>query len=82
MTFDFFQGSLIANMIMGMVILRKRYDLSKYVSVLLITLGIVVCTVVSGSEIVSSIGRDEDYLLSVNTYETNANRRRWSVGVV
>lgn len=47
------QGSLIANMIMGMVILRRRYDLSKYVSVMLITLGIAICTIVSGSEIVS-----------------------------
>lgn len=47
------QGSLIANMIMGILILKKRYELSKYVSVLMITAGIVICTIVSGSDVVS-----------------------------
>lgn len=41
-------GSLIANMIMGIIILNKSYDFSKYLSVFMITLGIVVCTIVSG----------------------------------
>ncbi|XP_037925751.1 UDP-xylose and UDP-N-acetylglucosamine transporter [Hermetia illucens] len=44
-------GSLIANMIMGILILKKRYELSKYVSVLMITAGIVICTIVSGSDV-------------------------------
>lgn len=48
------QGSLIANMVMGMILLGKRYPLSKYISVLLITCGIILCTVISGSEIVGS----------------------------
>lgn len=47
----FRSGSLIANMIMGIVILRKRYILSKYVAVLMITVGIVVCTIVSGRNV-------------------------------
>lgn len=47
------QGSLIANMVMGIIILRKRYEFSKYLSVLMITAGIVVCTIVSGSNVVS-----------------------------
>lgn len=47
------QGSLIANMVMGIVILRRRYAISKYFSVFLITMGIAICTIVSGSEIVS-----------------------------
>lgn len=61
-----FQGSLIANMIMGMVILRKRYPLSKYLSVLLITVGIAVCTIVSGSDIVSifTVGLKSSYTVS------------------
>lgn len=46
-------GSLIANMIMGIIILKKRYDLSKYLSVLMITMGIIVCTIVSGANVVS-----------------------------
>ncbi|XP_066997150.1 UDP-xylose and UDP-N-acetylglucosamine transporter [Anabrus simplex] len=44
-------GSLIANMVMGVIILKKRYTPSKYLSVLMITAGIVTCTVVSGKEV-------------------------------
>ena len=46
-------GSLIANMIMGIIILKKRYVFSKYLSVFMITLGIAICTIVSGKEIKS-----------------------------
>ncbi|XP_058827288.1 UDP-xylose and UDP-N-acetylglucosamine transporter [Topomyia yanbarensis] len=47
-------GSLIANMIMGIIILRKRYVFSKYLSVALITMGIVICTIVSGKDVKST----------------------------
>lgn len=47
-------GSLIANMIMGIIILRKRYAFSKYLSVGMITLGIVICTIVSGKDVKST----------------------------
>jgi solute carrier family 35 (UDP-xylose/UDP-N-acetylglucosamine transporter), member B4 len=47
-------GSLIANMIMGIIILKKRYEFSKYLSVLMITVGIVICTIVSGSNVKST----------------------------
>lgn len=40
-------GSLIANMMMGIVLLGKRYSTTKYISVLMITAGILVCTVMS-----------------------------------
>ncbi|XP_006618624.1 UDP-xylose and UDP-N-acetylglucosamine transporter [Apis laboriosa] len=46
-------GSLIANMIMGIIILKKKYIFSKYLSVFMITLGIAICTIVSGKEIKS-----------------------------
>lgn len=49
----FFKGSLIANMIMGILILKKEYEFSKYLSVFMITAGIVLCTIVSGSNVVS-----------------------------
>lgn len=39
-------------MVMGIIILKKRYEPSKYVSVLMITLGIIICTIVSGSNVV------------------------------
>ena len=40
-------GSLIANMMMGIILLGKRYSTTKYMSVLMITAGILVCTVMS-----------------------------------
>jgi len=40
-------GSLIANMIMGILILKKKYTLEKYISVGMITAGIIICTLYS-----------------------------------
>jgi len=44
-------GSLIANMVMGMLILKKRYTPLKMLSIVMITLGIIVCTLESGKEV-------------------------------
>lgn len=52
-----FQGSLIANMVMGILILKKKYSLSKYLSVFMITLGISICTIISGKDVVSILLR-------------------------
>lgn len=46
-------GSLIANMVMGIIILKKHYTFSKYLSVFMITFGIAICTIVSSKEIKS-----------------------------
>lgn len=64
-----FQGSLIANMILGIIILKKKYSFAKYLSVLTITIGIIICTIVSGMNVVSKY-----YSLCCNFfYEFNAN---------
>ena len=42
------QGSLMANMVLGMLILNKRYTALKYLSVIIITLGIAISTIASG----------------------------------
>lgn len=42
---------------MGIIILRRRYAISKYLAVLMITVGILICTIVSGSDIVSEFSR-------------------------
>lgn len=42
---------------MGIIILQRRYALSKYLAVLMITIGILICTIVSGSDIVSEFIR-------------------------
>lgn len=46
-------GSLLANMILGIIILKKRYPLMKYISVLAISVGISLCTIASGKDLVS-----------------------------
>ncbi|CAN7941711.1 unnamed protein product [Ixodes pacificus] len=43
----FKSGSLIATMLLGIILLKRRYSLSKYVAVLMITAGIVACTMAS-----------------------------------
>jgi len=47
----FRSGSLMANMILGMIILRKRYSPLKYISVAMISVGITICTIASGKDI-------------------------------
>jgi UDP-xylose/UDP-N-acetylglucosamine transporter B4 len=50
------QGTLMANMILGILILHKRYPVSKYASVVMITIGISVATVASAQ----SMGNGEE----------------------
>lgn len=45
----FRSGSLIANLLMGMALLGRRYSVRKQLSVLAITVGITICTILSSS---------------------------------
>ena len=47
----FKSGSLIANMMLGILILKNRYKRSKYIAVTLITIGIALCTIASASDL-------------------------------
>lgn len=47
----FRSGSLMANMALGIIILDKKYDIWKYASVGMITVGIIVCTVQTGAQV-------------------------------
>lgn len=49
-----FQGSLITNMIMCVIILNTQYSFTKYASVIMITIGIAICTIISGQEVKST----------------------------
>ncbi|KAI4485621.1 hypothetical protein M0802_012683 [Mischocyttarus mexicanus] len=55
-------GSLIANMIMGIIILKKHYSFSKYLSVFMITFGIAICTIVSGKDIKSLQAKNVEHV--------------------
>ncbi|KAJ8245320.1 hypothetical protein GJAV_G00269520 [Gymnothorax javanicus] len=47
----FRSGSLIANMILGIIILNKRYTRSKYISIVFVTIGICICTIMSAKQV-------------------------------
>lgn len=47
----FRSGSLIANMILGIIILNKRYSPSKYLSIVLVSIGIFICTIMSAKQV-------------------------------
>jgi solute carrier family 35 (UDP-xylose/UDP-N-acetylglucosamine transporter), member B4 len=47
----FRSGSLMANMVMGIIILQRSYDVWKYASVVLITVGIIISTFASGADL-------------------------------
>ncbi|XP_036376299.1 UDP-xylose and UDP-N-acetylglucosamine transporter [Megalops cyprinoides] len=52
----FRSGSLIANMILGIIILKKRYTKSKYISIVFVSLGIFICTIMSAKQV--NMGQD------------------------
>ncbi|KAK2488767.1 hypothetical protein MC885_018166, partial [Smutsia gigantea] len=49
----FRSGSLIANMILGIIILKKRYSIFKYTSIALVSVGIFICTFMSAKQVTS-----------------------------
>lgn len=71
-------GSLIANMIMGIIILGKKYTFSKYLSVLMITIGICISTIVSsGTKTASCTNCDPEVKENAEQeFET-----RWVLGI-
>nr|XP_040018707.1 LOW QUALITY PROTEIN: UDP-xylose and UDP-N-acetylglucosamine transporter-like [Gasterosteus aculeatus aculeatus] len=57
----FRSGSLIANMILGIIILKKRYSASKYLSIALVSAGIFICTIMSAKQVnVANEGSEEE----------------------
>ncbi|XP_074603134.1 UDP-xylose and UDP-N-acetylglucosamine transporter-like [Brevipalpus obovatus] len=56
----FKSGSLLANLVLGILILRRRYSFSKYFAVILITIGIILCTIASYDPSVGSSKGEND----------------------
>lgn len=56
----FRSGSLMANMVLGIFILNKSYDIWKYISVVMITVGIFACTIATGSDVKKNSQDNED----------------------
>ncbi|KAK2517268.1 Slc35b4 [Columba guinea] len=61
----FRSGSLIASMALGVIILKKRYSVSKYTSIALVSLGIFTCTFMSAKQVASDSSLNEEDGLQV-----------------
>ncbi|XP_023811449.1 UDP-xylose and UDP-N-acetylglucosamine transporter isoform X1 [Oryzias latipes] len=67
------QGSLIANMILGVIILKKRYSTGKYLSIALVSAGIFICTIMSAKQVSASSEGSEEESFSVFVH--------WLIGI-
>lgn len=67
-------GSLLANMILGILILKKRYTTMKYLSVIMISIGISICTIASAKQLNHS--ESENQISSVGDFVW------WIVGIL
>jgi len=68
----FRSGGLIANLIMAVIVLGRRYTLDKYIAVMLITVGTAMCTLASVEEVTDSTASLEE-----NEY----NFSQWILGI-
>lgn len=53
-------GSLIANMVLGVIILKKQYKFTKYISVMMISVGIFLCTLLSAKNMNGAESHTDD----------------------
>ncbi|XP_044765866.1 UDP-xylose and UDP-N-acetylglucosamine transporter-like [Coccinella septempunctata] len=77
-------GSLIANLIMGVIVLNKKYTMDKYISVIMITLGIVICTLATGNKKPKPTCSDCDMTDSIDssTDEDSMYFFWWMIGIL
>lgn len=73
----FRSSTLLANMVLGIAFFKKRYDWTKYVSVVSVTMGIFLCTYASGTDI-KSTALDID---EAQKDDGNSAFFWWSIGV-
>lgn len=62
------QGSLIANMIMGIIIMKKMYTSSKFLAVAMITLGIILCTYISSIKVIAMYFLSDDMYFIISAF--------------
>ncbi|XP_067915544.1 UDP-xylose and UDP-N-acetylglucosamine transporter [Heterodontus francisci] len=70
----FRSGSLIASMVLGIIVLKKRYNVAKYISIALVSLGIFICTFMSAKQVSSHTSVSDDD--SSNVFI------QWLIGIV
>ena len=71
----------MANMILGMIILNKRYAKVKYLSVIIISMGIAACTIVSGRSVSSNKNQAIDNEVGDSDTTEAMDFMWWMVGI-
>ncbi|XP_033102484.1 UDP-xylose and UDP-N-acetylglucosamine transporter-like [Anneissia japonica] len=78
----FRSGSLIANMILGIIILKKKYTIKKYLSILMISMGICICTIMSAQTVSRESNKHKHY---EDEAESDSNEAKdfiiWLIGI-
>ncbi|CAF0977822.1 unnamed protein product [Adineta steineri] len=72
----FRSGSLIANLILGMIILKKRYKFREILSVVLITFGIILATYASSQSL-----NKQKSANNIKIDQTEPDVFRWTIGI-
>ncbi len=72
----------MANMVLGMLLLHKRYTPTKYLSVIMITIGIATCTIMSAQTVKGKDdgAKEADGEVVTDTDE-NWEMVRWFIGI-
>lgn len=68
----FRSGSLIANLVLGIIILKKRYTASKYIAIVFVSVGIFICTIMSAKQM-----NEENCVADKSVYAL----LRWLLGI-
>ena len=68
----------MANMVLGMVLLGRRYSMAKYCSVLMISLGIVLCTIMSSQDVKQD---SKDKIAEEDQTSANFEFLMWLTGI-
>ncbi|XP_071809940.1 UDP-xylose and UDP-N-acetylglucosamine transporter-like [Asterias amurensis] len=73
----FRSGSLVANMALGIILLQKKYEVHKYISVFMITIGIFICTLMSAQSVGEKHASDSESGHQTTSYDI----LMWIIGI-
>uniref|UniRef100_K1QXP1 UDP-xylose and UDP-N-acetylglucosamine transporter n=1 Tax=Magallana gigas TaxID=29159 RepID=K1QXP1_MAGGI len=77
-------GSMIPSLLLGVLILKKKYSKAKYVSVMLVTMGIAMCTIASANQEVKHVHDDKEPSKDPETEAQNVfnDLLLWTLGLL
>nr|XP_022296591.1 UDP-xylose and UDP-N-acetylglucosamine transporter-like [Crassostrea virginica]XP_022301739.1 UDP-xylose and UDP-N-acetylglucosamine transporter-like [Crassostrea virginica] len=77
-------GSMIPSLVLGVLILKKNYSKAKYLSVILVTIGIATCTIASAKQEVKSVHENKELSKDPETEAQNVfqDLMLWTLGLV